>query len=37
MGFQKFSKNFHLHKVYQLDDRGLSWQRFLTMNPRELF
>jgi predicted AAA+ superfamily ATPase len=36
-GLQKFSKNFHLHKVYQLDDRGLSWQRFLTMNPRELF
>jgi len=36
-GLQKFSKNFHPHKVYQLDDRGLSWQRFLTMNPRELF
>jgi len=36
-GLQKFSKNFTPQKIYQLDDRGLSWQRLLKMNPRELF
>ena len=36
-GLEKFSKNFRPHKIYQLDSRGLSWQRLVQMNPRELF
>lgn len=36
-GLQKFSKQFRPHKVYQLDDKHLTWQRFVTMDPRELF
>jgi predicted AAA+ superfamily ATPase len=36
-GLHKFVKQFKPHKVYQLDERGLSWRDFLTMNPRELF
>jgi predicted AAA+ superfamily ATPase len=36
-GIDKFKKQFRPHKVYQLDSRGLSWQEFITMDPRELF
>lgn len=36
-GIEKFKKQFRPHKVYQLDSPGLSWQEFITMDPRELF
>lgn len=36
-GLQKFSRQFNPHKIYQLDDRGLSWQEFIKMDPRNLF
>lgn len=36
-GLHKFAQQFRPHKVYQLEDRQLPWQRFITMNPRELF
>lgn len=36
-GLEKFAKQFKPHKVYQLDQNGLSWQQFITMDPRELF
>jgi predicted AAA+ superfamily ATPase len=36
-GIQRFSNHFKPHKVYQLDEKGLSWRQFITMDPRELF
>lgn len=36
-GLNLFIKHFKPHKVYQLDQRGLSWQQFIAMDPRELF
>ncbi|MBL0314436.1 MAG: ATP-binding protein [Flavobacteriales bacterium] len=36
-GLEKFSKKFRPHKIYQLSPTGLSWQKLLQMDPRELF
>jgi uncharacterized protein len=36
-GLNQFMKQFNPHKVYQLDERSLSWQQFIAMDPRELF
>lgn len=36
-GLNQFRKNFNPHKVYQLSDSGLSWQEFISFDPRELF
>jgi predicted AAA+ superfamily ATPase len=36
-GLNKFSSKFKPHKVYQLSSEGLTWQEFLTINPRDLF
>jgi len=36
-GLNQFMKQFNPHKVYQLDERSLSWQQFIMMDPRELF
>lgn len=36
-GIQKFMSHFKPHKIYQLDEKGLSWQQLLEMDPRELF
>jgi len=36
-GIEKFKRQFKPHKVYQLDHRGLTWEEFITMNPRDLF
>ena len=36
-GLSDFQKKFKPHKVYQLDANGLSWQKSLLIDPRELF
>ena len=36
-GLNKFRSKFKPHKVYQLGGEGLTWQEFLTINPRDLF
>jgi hypothetical protein len=36
-GLSQFAKNFKPHKVYQLGQNSLSWQEFISTDPRELF
>ncbi len=36
-GLAKFQKQFNPYKVYQLDEKGLSWQQLISFDPRDLF
>ena len=36
-GLTQFKKSFKPHKVYQLGQNSLSWQEFISIDPRELF
>ena len=36
-GLNQIMKQINPHKDYQLDERSLSWQQFIMMDPRELF
>jgi predicted AAA+ superfamily ATPase len=36
-GLEVFKKKFNPEKVYLINNRGLSWQEFLKINPLELF
>ena len=36
-GLNEFRKKFKPTKVYQLDSEGLSWQKFITIDPKDLF
>jgi predicted AAA+ superfamily ATPase len=36
-GLEVFKKKFNPEKVYLINNRGLSWQEFLKINPIELF
>ncbi|MCF6271484.1 MAG: ATP-binding protein [Melioribacteraceae bacterium] len=36
-GLNKFNNLFSPNKVYVIDNSGLSWQEFITINPKELF
>jgi uncharacterized protein len=36
-GMDAFIKNFNPHRVYSIDNKSLSWQEFLTINPLDLF
>lgn len=36
-GLNVFRNKFHTEKVYLLNNKGLSWQEFLRINPAELF
>jgi predicted AAA+ superfamily ATPase len=36
-GLAEFQKKFKPHKVYQLSESGLSWQKFITIDPKSLF
>lgn len=36
-GLNEFRKKFKPSKVYQLDAEGLSWQKMITIDPKDLF
>lgn len=36
-GMQSFARKFHPHKTYLIDNKNLSWEEFLKINPVELF
>ena len=36
-GLAEFQKKFKPHKVYQLSENGLTWQKFITIDPKSLF
>lgn len=36
-GMQRFARKFHPHKTYLIDNKNLSWEEFLKINPVELF
>jgi len=36
-GMQSFARKFHPHKTYLIDNKNLSWEEFLQINPVELF
>lgn len=36
-GMNAFQRKFNPDKIYLIDNKGLSWQEFLKINPVELF
>jgi hypothetical protein len=36
-GLHRFANQFKPYKIYQLSEVGLSWQKLISMDPRELF
>ncbi len=36
-GLSEFQRKFNPKKVYQLDANGLSWQKIITLDPKDLF
>ena len=36
-GLDVFKQRFNPHKIYLIENKGLSWKEFLTINPMDLF